>query len=64
MVSHYKTLQARILAFFHTEQMLSIKLMRKQLKKQVRDTVNKIGPELFKNFDKLRFIMKEGVKSS
>jgi len=64
VVSHYKTMQARIIAFFHTEQMLSLKLMRKNLRKQVKETVNKIGHELFKNFDKLKFIMKEGVKSN
>jgi hypothetical protein len=26
----------------------------------VRSIVNKIGPELFKNFDKLRLIMRQG----
>mmetsp|Transcript_2192 Transcript_2192/g.2128 ORF Transcript_2192/g.2128 Transcript_2192/m.2128 type:complete len:85 (-) Transcript_2192:42-296(-) len=37
-----------------------MKLERKQLRKQIKGIVNKIGPELFKNFDKLKFIMKQG----
>jgi hypothetical protein len=34
-----------------------IKETRKTLKKQVREIVDKVGPQLYKNFDKMRLIM-------
>ena len=38
--------------------------MRKTLKQKVRSIVNRIGPELFKNFDKLKLIAKFGGTSA
>jgi hypothetical protein len=60
VATHYKMLQARIIAFFHHDKMSDLKLLRKQLKKKVRGIVNTLGPQLFKNFDKLKLIMREG----
>ena len=38
--------------------------IRRRLKQKVRSIVNRIGPELFKNFNKLKFIkMNQGIKS-
>lgn len=64
VATHYKMLQARIIAFFHNDKINDMKLMRKQLKKKVRTKVNTLGPQLFKNFDKLKLIMREGSRNN
>lgn len=38
--------------------------MRKNLKKEVRSCVDKIGPQMFKNFDKMKLIMMKGSQGS
>jgi hypothetical protein len=57
-----KAAQSRIIAFFYTDKILTVQIFRKQLKKKVKGVVNNFGPQLFKNFDKLRLIAKEGSK--
>lgn len=57
---HFKAVQSRCIAFFYTDKFISLKIHRKELKKHVRKVVNSFGPQLFKNFDKLRLIAKEG----
>lgn len=34
-----------------------IQSTRKALKKKIRETVDRVGPQVFKNFDKMRLIM-------
>jgi hypothetical protein len=37
-----------------------LQAMRKNLKKEVRSCVDKIGPQMFKNFDKMKLVMMKG----
>ena len=53
---------SRLIAFFYTDKVLLVQIMRKQLKKKVRGVVDSFGPQLYKNFDKLRLIAKEGSR--
>lgn len=45
------------MSLFYADQVDLIKETRKELKKRVRAVVDKVGPKLFKNFDKMRLIM-------
>ena len=42
---------------------MDLRFARKELKRKVRHIVNTLGPQLFKNFDKLQQIMKMGSQS-
>jgi hypothetical protein len=42
---------------FYTDQVDLIKSTRKALKQKVRSAVDRVGPQVFKNFDKMRLIM-------
>eukprot|EP00347_Sterkiella_histriomuscorum_P005857 403355010 len=61
IMRHYKAMTSRILAFFYTDKIHDLQIMRKELKKKVKGIVNDFGPQLFKNFDQLRLIVKEGT---
>jgi glycerol-3-phosphate O-acyltransferase/dihydroxyacetone phosphate acyltransferase len=55
--THYTEFQGRFLSMFYTSQVDLIKQTRRTLKKKVRAVVDKVGPQIFKNFDKMRLIM-------
>ena len=59
ILRHYKAMTARLIAFFYTDKVLDIQIMRKDLKKKVKEIVNNFGPQLFKNFD-----TQGGIKTS
>lgn len=44
ILRHYKAMTARLIAFFYTDKVLDIQIMRKDLKKKVKDIVNSFGP--------------------
>ena len=56
--THYSNLQGRILFLFYRGQVKIIKETRKVLEEKIRKTVDKVGPELYKNFDKMKLIMR------
>jgi len=60
VVTHYGLFQARLIALFHTDKINTLREHRKELKLKVRAQVNRIGPELFKNFNKLKLIAAKG----
>ena len=49
-------MQARMLCLFYTEDMFTLKQMRKSIKKKIIAVVEKLGPEIFQDFDKLRLV--------
>ena len=51
------------MSLFYVGQVNLIKETRKTLKKQVREIVDKVGPQLYKNFDQMRMIMFDPSKS-
>jgi hypothetical protein len=55
--THFTEFHGRFVSLFYTDQVQLIKNTRKLLKKRVRDVVDKVGPKIFKNFNKLRQIM-------
>uniref|UniRef100_A0A7S3FS93 Uncharacterized protein n=1 Tax=Strombidium rassoulzadegani TaxID=1082188 RepID=A0A7S3FS93_9SPIT len=55
--THYTEFHGRFLSLFYTNQVDLIKSTRKTLKTKVRTVVDKVGPQVFKNFDKMRLIM-------
>ena len=55
--THYSNFQGRFLSLFYTDQVDLIKSTRKALKQKVRSVVDRVGPQVFKNFDKMRLIM-------
>lgn len=55
--THYTQFQGRFLSLFYPDQVDMIKTSRKMLKRKVRATVDRIGPKIFKNFDKMKLIM-------
>jgi len=46
-----------MLSLFYVGQVDLIKTTRKALKTKIRNIVDKLGPKVFKNFDKMRLIM-------
>ena len=60
---HWKSVSSRMVTFFYTEKVMDLRFARKELKRKVRHIVNTLGPQLFKNFDKLQHIMKMGSAS-
>ena len=52
--THFTEFHGRFVSLFYTDQVQFIKSTRKVLKKRVRDVVDKVGPKIFKNFNKLR----------
>ena len=57
---HFNRMQARFIAFLNTDKVVLTQLHRKQLKRKIKDWINKVGPLMFKNFDKLQMIRKQG----
>mmetsp|Transcript_37820 Transcript_37820/g.57887 ORF Transcript_37820/g.57887 Transcript_37820/m.57887 type:complete len:306 (-) Transcript_37820:21-938(-) len=55
--THYTDFQGRFLSLFYTNQVEYIKSTRKALKRKVRAIVDKVGPQVFKNYDKMKIIM-------
>ena len=55
--THMTEFHGRFVNLFYSDQVELIKVTRKELKKRVRGLVDKLGPRLFKNFDKMRHIM-------
>ena len=53
-----------MIALLNPDQVSTVINMRKSLKAKVRSIVNRIGPELFKNFNKLKLIAKLGGQSA
>lgn len=62
MMRHWKSVSSRLVTFFYTEKVMDLKHTRRELKKKVRLVVNTLGPQLFKNFEKLQLIAKQGSK--
>jgi glycerol-3-phosphate O-acyltransferase/dihydroxyacetone phosphate acyltransferase len=55
--THYYEFQGRFLSLFYVSQVDVIKKTRRKLRNTVREVVDKVGPQVFKNFDKMRNIM-------
>jgi len=64
LIRNFTSVMSRLTAFFYTDKVLHVQIMRKQLRKKVRQVVDNFGPQLYKNFDKLRLIAKEGSRPS
>ena len=59
--THYNDFQGRFLSLFYKNQVDYIKSVRKTLKKKVREAVDSMGPQVFKNFDSKRIIKQDPV---
>ena len=57
--THYKNFQGRMLSLFYPGQVALLRSTRRVLKKKVREQVDKIGYKVFKNFDKMKLIIKD-----
>lgn len=55
--THMTEFHGRLINLLYADQVELIKTTRKELKKRVRGLVDRLGPRLFKNFDKMRIIM-------
>lgn len=55
--THMTEFHGRCVNLFYSDQVELIKVTRRELKKRVRGLVDRLGPRLFKNFDKMRVIM-------
>ena len=51
---HFRVLKSRFYCFFYTEHVMLIQGMRNNLKKAIREFINKKGPELFNDFDEVK----------
>ena len=51
------------MALFYVGQVELIQQTRKVLKKKVRTAVDKVGPQIYKNFDKMRMVMFDPTSS-
>jgi len=59
VIDQYKILISRFLTFFYTEEVINLKEMRKNLKKKIIAVVEKLGPQLFKNFEELKMVKRK-----
>jgi hypothetical protein len=57
--THHIEFQGRFISLFYPGQVELIRNTRKILKKKIRAAVDKVGPQVFKNFDKLKLVMFE-----
>lgn len=58
VMTHFPEFHGRFISLFYPDQIEAIKKVRKVLKTKVRHVVDQMGPKLFKNFDKMRLIMR------
>ncbi len=59
LVRYYQLLQSRLMCLFYTESMFSLQQMRKNLRTKICSLVEKLGPEIFEDFDNNRIVKKK-----